>query len=253
MINQNLEFKPDILLSSDGGDRIYIEVAVSHKVDEVKASSGVKIIELFIDNEDQIKYLSSENALIRNENYQIKFHNFNVQRAYRFIEIHECKKEVFEFLVYKSGKTRSGILYIKDIYTNKDIIYRKNLNKDNIDIEKNPPTTLELSIRYIVEIEDAYKNGIALLSCHLCVNHEYSVKNDYLSHQIICKRYNNSIRKLNDVCEEFSADENSFYSAQLKEFLCNKQIAIEEMNHKATQREIEEQEKVEKIYQLFLA
>lgn len=70
------DFRPDILLQK--GEEVYfLEVAVSHCCSDSKIASGIKIIEIYSDNDKVIEELASAEILLsRGSNYNIGYYNF---------------------------------------------------------------------------------------------------------------------------------------------------------------------------------
>ena len=60
------EFRPDVLLTSPKGDKLYFEVFVTHYTDEKKNNSGVRIVEFNMNNIDNLKDLVEHKIMARN-------------------------------------------------------------------------------------------------------------------------------------------------------------------------------------------
>ena len=54
---------PDILLSNTNGDKLYVEIAVTHISTENKIASGMPIVEIYIETEEDLNGFSTENGL----------------------------------------------------------------------------------------------------------------------------------------------------------------------------------------------
>ncbi len=67
-------FIPDLLLVSKTGEKIFIEIAVTHFSSERKLNSGYRLIEIDINSEDDIEVINRR-KLVQNE--QVNFINFN--------------------------------------------------------------------------------------------------------------------------------------------------------------------------------
>ena len=54
---------PDILLSNANGDKLYVEIAVTHISTEDKIASGVPIVEIYLETEEDLNGFRTENGL----------------------------------------------------------------------------------------------------------------------------------------------------------------------------------------------
>lgn len=68
-------FIPDILLSTEDGQKIYIEITVTHPVQESKIESGIPIVEIKLKSEADITML--EEGFLSQRNKQVKMYNFH--------------------------------------------------------------------------------------------------------------------------------------------------------------------------------
>jgi hypothetical protein len=82
-------FIPDLLLTSkDDKDKLFVEIAYTHKVTTEKKESGYKIIEINIDREINIELFSNR---VLSESHSIEFHNFQ-----KVFEGNFCGGDCFE-------------------------------------------------------------------------------------------------------------------------------------------------------------
>lgn len=79
--------KPDILLKTESGNKIYVEIFVTHETTYEKSSSGIKIIEFIIKNENDLSIF--DRNLIPISSPLVKLYNFNPPPVYRNIRA-EC-------------------------------------------------------------------------------------------------------------------------------------------------------------------
>lgn len=70
---------PDILLSNDDGDKLYVEIAVTHISTEEKISSGVPIIEIYLETEDDLNGFHAENDLTVTDLNRLNVVCFNME------------------------------------------------------------------------------------------------------------------------------------------------------------------------------
>lgn len=107
-------FTADILLSNSKNDQqepIFFEIFVKHKCEQEKIDSGIKIIEIRIKNEEDIKRITSKNTI---EEYfykkeSVSFFSFN----------RECKCKLLSDIYRYAEKNGHQIGYIKSIPCNK--------------------------------------------------------------------------------------------------------------------------------------
>lgn len=86
--------KPDILLKTIKGNKIYVEIFVTHETTYEKVNSGVKIIEFIINDENDLD-IFKEN-LVSISNPSIKLYNFNTNPIYKNFYDECCRaNEVF--------------------------------------------------------------------------------------------------------------------------------------------------------------
>ncbi|WDZ75848.1 hypothetical protein PWG15_14685 [Ensifer adhaerens] len=97
-------FVSDVLLtSSKSNETLLIEVAVTHRCEANKINSGLRIVEVSVTVEDQIRPLSGG---IDTRSNNVSTHNLRPQPPQ---DVHcraNCGTELAAFFVYKSGKTR---------------------------------------------------------------------------------------------------------------------------------------------------
>lgn len=108
-------FVPDILLSSSKSNLVmYIEIANTHECDQNKIDSGTRIVEYFIDEEEDLVSLFTNEILLDNE--KIRRFNFKPSSKDEALNyINTCPKNREVFVVYKSNKS---ILLTKDQFLN---------------------------------------------------------------------------------------------------------------------------------------
>ena len=91
---------PDILLRGEK-ECIYVEIAVTHKANDLKLNSGKRIIEINIKDEIDIEIIKS--CLIEETEDKIKFFNFKpIPKKLDFSS--KCLETDYFFILYRSGK-----------------------------------------------------------------------------------------------------------------------------------------------------
>ncbi|RUM17791.1 hypothetical protein EFD56_16525 [Rhizobium phaseoli] len=97
-------FVADVLLTSTKNDEtLLVEVAVTHRCDGTKISSGLRIVEISISDEDQLALLA---AGIDARANNVATYNMKRQLPLNVACLRNCGAELTAFFVYKSGKSR---------------------------------------------------------------------------------------------------------------------------------------------------
>lgn len=188
------EFIPDItLISKDGSDKIYIEIAVSHKSTEKKLNSDTKIIELKVDDPIYAEFI--EDCELSMNQPDITFHNFEVKKFVGVVHENYCDTIFNFFLVLRDGSCRlmqSNLLQIKS--------YLKKA-RENILFYSIAENYDDNSSVYKFFVALAYKENINVRNCFICC---FRAKNRYIGddydydakNPIFCfhlrKKHNNS-------------------------------------------------------------
>lgn len=151
------QFIPDLLLSSDASQKIYVEVAVKHLSSFGKRSSGNKIIEIKIENEDDLSLIRA--CRLSEDDKRIEFVNFE-RKTVDGNYSSECQKTVSLFILNPNGSSTTKKVkwfdYEKLIQEEKS--YYKVLDHKNADT-------------YRREIEKAHLEGLKIRNCFLCRYH----------------------------------------------------------------------------------
>lgn len=101
--------RPDVLLSDDDGNKIYIEIAVFHLSTDEKKKTGIPIVEFYIDEEDDLDiFRFSEQQPITDLGHQ----NYSCFNFDCFVE----NVEPFCFDIIKNAKRKFKEFYQKQIY-----------------------------------------------------------------------------------------------------------------------------------------
>lgn len=167
------DFIPDLLLVDSKSDKnIYIEVAVTHKSSAKKISSGIRIIEIEIQDEKDLAVAMK----FGNDDY------IKNQTRYNFMDIptqsHNCKGEpcpnyLLATFAFKSGKS----IVIEDDIT-PDFIetikeYKKRSTWSRFNVIEGKPCLGDCCIpkRYLSEIQSALYHNAPIESCLKCRYH----------------------------------------------------------------------------------
>lgn len=104
---------PDILLSNANGNKLYVEIAVTHISTEDKISSGVPIIEIYLETEEDLKGFQTATGLTVTDLNRLKITSFNMANSliadgpYCTIEMLKARnsfKDDYEKTLRKNGK-----------------------------------------------------------------------------------------------------------------------------------------------------
>jgi hypothetical protein len=168
-------FKPDLLLKTTNGEKIYIEIAVTHKSEDSKIKSKTRIIEFQIQDENDLALLTWNH--ISADDDRIHLFNFKPPPIKRDCR-HKCNKLVYYFMVHKSGKCilNSDYQYPFDQFVSKvKPLYISIVDQDY-------PET------FISEVQKAFFKKIKIKNCFLC---RYHACNKYYhdTKPIFCKFY----------------------------------------------------------------
>lgn len=78
LYDKNTGFTPDVMLSNtDNDSKCYIEIFVTHECTEEKIASGIPIIEISVNDENDIKYIQESDFSINDTN--ISLYNFSTK------------------------------------------------------------------------------------------------------------------------------------------------------------------------------
>jgi len=117
-------FIPDLCLSNEKKDMIFVEIAVTHKVTDKKETSKHRIIEIQIETEEDLQIIT--NRLFSQKNDKIKFINFKTKTITGNICDGNCDKMFHYLFLDKNGKV---LLKQKNL---KEISNLVSFNKNNL-------------------------------------------------------------------------------------------------------------------------
>ncbi len=189
-------FRPDLCLNNEKDEKVFIEISVTHDVEEKKIKSKNKIIEIFINNEDQIKELGDG---IDQSKLKVVIHNF--EPAKKNIEPNECKHKLSKFFAFKSGKfiIITGMTFFEYFENKKkykhSLIYENNVSEEDFKQDS--------FLEYLKQTVIAHQNNIGIKSCNLCVHH--ILRNNYY---VYCRHFEKDINQITEAveCEKFCID-----------------------------------------------
>lgn len=149
------EFIPDILLKS-GSESLYVEIAVTHFVEEKKASSEKRIIEITVNDENDIELITSCQLSERDERVSIR--NFRLTPINSNLG-NECRKTVNCFVLYPNGKSKLGSI---------PVLEYESLVDKGMYVDKIQTYGAEAFINKVAEL---HLKGMKIKNCWLCTFH----------------------------------------------------------------------------------
>lgn len=152
---------PDVLLTNEKGEKLFIEFAVTHFSSCEKVKSGVRIIELFIFDETSLRPIYDR--LFSQADLSINFMNF-VQPETHIVKKNNCNKKFYFFMLKTDGSA-----YILEGSVNK---YRYQLAKCEIAYSKRIAVEYrDFLYAYRENLISAYRQNLLVKNCFLCRYH----------------------------------------------------------------------------------
>jgi hypothetical protein len=177
---QDLTFRPDIrLINRAGDDKLFIEIAVTHYIEEKKISTGIRLIEIEINEEKDLQpildhFLSATNS-------KISFLNFkNTENSGNHCN-NSCKNIFDFFIVDNTGRC---LLLEKSLSQISTYLESKNhlvLHSDISESWRLPGSKYRYLIAKYFKVDNRVKN------CYIC---RYHTDNEFTKEQgnpIFCK------------------------------------------------------------------
>ena len=206
-------FIPDLLLISVKGEKLFIEIAVTHQSSTAKISSNYRIIEIDIKEESDIAIIESRMI----SQGRAIFYNFkdNVIRNFCTGNCHEqlkpysfCNVKYKYFVIFSNSKSAILTITFDEIdrlHKNKKIKYGEFVDCSDSD-------TI-LSNEYIKLVIESFVNNRGVKNCFLCRYHGKSYNYDYSIYCKFLKKNCNSNEAAN--CEYYRPDTEVFPSLDL--------------------------------------
>lgn len=181
---------------------IALEIFVTHKCEENKLKSGIKTIEIKIENEEQLEKIINSNTLKEGEN--ISFYNFHVKpQGAKTLE-----KKLNKFILFESMKAYS------DSYNTNCKSYINRRNSSIFEL-----TYQDSDLKYEEDLNPfsfgcviAHKKFPNFKNCNLCKFYKYNIYEEHsiciLYKQLILKDKYDSKNAI--TCNRFSANEKLF-------------------------------------------
>lgn len=177
-------FIPDILLATtSGGEALYVEIAVTHFVEENKVSSGARIVEIHVCIESDIDLISS--CCISEADPRVTIYNFKKEPLLR-VGQHKCPSSTPLDKPTDNPKQNEQSIPCFFLFKNSGKCLQKNCSKPEYDklssrsaysrmLDIPGAATIEDSdflLRFFVDnIQKAYLLGNKIKNCWLCNFH----------------------------------------------------------------------------------
>lgn len=171
-------FIPDLLLVSKTGEKLFLEIAVTHYSSEEKLKSNYRIIELEITNEDDTEIINSKKLT---EGGKVKFINFNsiveysCQKKCKFKLGSSCEIKNDYFVIYQNGSSKllkTTLSRVESMYLFKTIKYKR-LVPFNTSFDD--PTCNFREEVYKDLVVDSYFKKLGIKNCLLCRYHRNNI------------------------------------------------------------------------------
>lgn len=170
-------FIADILLQSDKNGVLFVEFAVTHRCEEEKRNSGIRILEYVLSEEKDIGPIKAHK--IRSDNSNIQLSNFKSRVQKKSVCNGNCDKIINVFLVSRSQK---AILH--EIKVCADLKSQIRGNPPHVEIlglkrgNKQSQTLL-----FIRKVREAHFNNVPVKNCYICKYHGL----DGVENAVFCK------------------------------------------------------------------
>lgn len=167
----------DILLQSERNGVLFVEFAVTHRCEEEKRNSEIRILEYMLFEEKDINPIM--NHIIRDKISNVQLYNFKSRVEKKSICNGKCDKMINVFIISKNHKA---------------ILHEINLGEDlKSQIRGNPPHVEILgpkqidkqsqTLLFIQKVREAHFNKIPIKNCYICKYHGL----DGVDNAVYCK------------------------------------------------------------------
>lgn len=156
---QDNDFIPDILLTS-GANFLYVEIAVTHFLEEKKANAGTRIIEIHIDEENDIDLIKS--CCLSEEDPRIGIINFRKTPVDANLA-GQCTKSIDAFVIYPNGNCKFCSIPVPEF---------ERLSSEGIYIERVDRLGRQAPEEELTKrIERALSKDVLVRNCWICEFH----------------------------------------------------------------------------------
>jgi len=190
---------PDLLLLAESGEKLYVEIVVTHCASRHKISSGVRLIEIQIETEEDLSLIRSGKLY---DDARVSVLNFDPKPVKADFHT-ECAQDVAVFILNPNG---SAVIKEMKWFEYEQTDKSKWSYHEIVEPRSSPD-------RFRAELEAAYLDGHKVRNCFLCRYHAKPTRyqRDETEKPIFCRRYG-SLRFSNDAvkCGSYRADRGVF-------------------------------------------
>lgn len=191
-------FIPDLLLVSLNGQKLYVEIAVTHASSEEKLNSGNKIIEIQITTEEDLEIIKSMDLSVNDK--RVSCINFNPKETIGNFSA-SCPKRISFFMLWESGKSI--------LTTKKPFEYAELKKNKKVFLKDAPFTHPDIYVQYL---EEAFLEKRMVRNCFLCRYHA------------IAKYYQREYEDTPIFCKYLKKSCNSNFAAECKSYVADKKV-----------------------------
>ena len=188
-------FVADVLLqSSRNGEVVFVEFAVTHKCEDEKIKSGVRIVEYFLEDENNLEPVRTHN--FRDSDKRLSLYNFRTQKEKKSLCGGNCAAKLNVFVVYESKKS---ILLELDPQREVDSQLRGKIRYFEIIGKSSGQKEDQISL-FRQKVREAHFKNIPIKNCFLCRYHG----GDGVENAVFCKVDRQSVGSNQAVkCEKY--------------------------------------------------
>jgi len=158
-------FIPDLVLFTEGiEDRIFIEIAVTHKSSELKLDSDYRIIEIEVEDDEGFEPIRNNLLSVKDSN--INFVNFQNKRKVGSFCKGNCQKSFDFFRIDKNGR---GILTQNNLKEINHFLKQQLTKVAHYYITEDLGDYYRVKFKYFVA--KSYKENIRIKNCFICRYH----------------------------------------------------------------------------------
>lgn len=213
-------FVADVLLhSSQSGEALLVEFAVTHKCEDQKIKSGNRILEYSLENERDLEPVKTHT--LRDSDVRIVLHNFRSQTKTTSLCQGNCEERVNVFVVYDSGKS---VIFEHDPQQDLDKRLKGRIRHREI-VGKATGGHEEKVQLFRQKVREAHFKKVPLRNCFICRYHG----GDGIENAVFCKIHKQSVGSNRAVeCDKYlpmrSMAECAARDKQNMEFALKKQL-----------------------------
>lgn len=188
-------FVPDLLLaSSKHSEVLFVEIAVTHFSSKAKLESGIRIIEIYLEEEGDLDFLKTR----RISSLDAGFCNFEPKHfEEKYVVPAECKRPIKIFGVLSSGRAVMKNLQMHELVTTIDGGEYRHFQL----VDPYGHDDSEKKQTYSQMIRAAYLNNIPVRNCNVCVHCRINTWNYDNIYRFYCNKHEREFADSSDALE----------------------------------------------------